>query len=276
MPSLPSCHPLSHGACGSSTYETLWEKPYELVAAENLASKKARMSVIKERNKRQQRFLTQANKHTVAKASRLATKKAAMLTYQFEGFYAEKSTLHHAAVLLAETVHRRLSQLDIAARYYAKGSYDKAAASLVLSQRAGTRSLPALLALAHSHYLMWVSTFTYPSAFACDRAKEFTSPPPSTKLFRKRKQVLLSALEAYKQALPVSQISRVEDASINTSSPNTGELDLGAKSSNFVRRRCSHLFAHVYGSPIHGSDLMLDPPAICENPQPPWRLSRRW
>jgi len=186
------------------TYESSWDKPRDLVVAERRALNDARFKVIKERRKRQRLVDARYNQRIMTKQQSLESKRQKLSSAVHEGFYAPSDVKHAAEVHLMESRVRRQAQLDVAAKYYAKGMIDKAASSLLLARRSGARNLNSLLTLAHAHQVVWNQNFDFHSAFQCNPREELMRPPPTSRQFRKRKQILLTALGAYASALPMS------------------------------------------------------------------------
>ena len=211
------------------TYETSWEKPADLCEAETRALNKARFKVIRERRKRQRNVDLRYNERIAKKQQLIDTRRKSLSNAIHEGFYATSEIRHAAEVLLIENQNRRRTQLDIAARYYAKDMIDKASSSLLLARKSGARSLNVLLTLAHSHQVVWNQSFDFHTAFRCDPKEALSNPPPTSRQFRKRKKLLLTALEAYSASVPMSLRDSEEYASSSQSvtSQNSGTIVLG-------------------------------------------------
>ena len=144
------------------------------------------------------------------RAKRREEKKEGVKKAVFEGFYAEKEVRRSSQVALLDLQRRRLQQLNIAAKYFAKDMLSKAASGLMLARRSGARSLECLLTLAWSHQLLWNKHFDSFEAFECDYKKALTHPPPTAAQYRRRKQLLLTALESYSVAIPMSLVDSAE------------------------------------------------------------------
>ncbi|GMH55274.1 hypothetical protein TrLO_g5113 [Triparma laevis f. longispina] len=212
-----------------NTYESSWDKPPDLMRAEKKELRAAKMEVIKARSKRQKKLGRMREERMKEKAKRREKKKEGVKKAVFEGFYAEKEVRRSSQVALLDLQRRRLQQLNIAAKYFAKDMLSKAASGLMLARRSGARSLECLLTLAWSHQLLWNKHFDSFEAFECDYKKALTHPPPTAAQYRRRKQLLLTALESYSVAIPMSLVDSAEYLSSSQcdSSVGSGSIMLG-------------------------------------------------
>ncbi|GMI15428.1 hypothetical protein TrVE_jg5292 [Triparma verrucosa] len=208
-----------------NTYESSWDKPLDLIKAEKKELRAAKMEVIKARSKRLKKLNRAREDRMLVRQKKKEEKKKEIQKAVFEGFYAEKEVRHNSQAVLLDLQKRRLQQLNIAAKYFAKDMLSKAASGLLLARRSGARSLECLLTLAWSHQLLWNKHFDAFEAFECDFNKALTRPPPTTAQYRRRKQLLLTALESYSVAIPMSLTDSAEyqsssqcDASVGSGS----------------------------------------------------------